>query len=298
MNSFDEFLNTRLLEDVSKEGQMAQYEKALNSLAKVRNKLMRNGMDTVAIDNQMAELHQALGKRNSSTHKWHGAIVRIEQEPINNTPMWKLLTSAGLTFHIPVKDAAGTVKIPKNWHEYPNEKRPIMKFIEYRQEVFGYSMVNLITYTENRTVDVVPFRTQKEESQYFLIKRRSGMWATVGGHIDEGELTNPINAARRELQEETGAQPLVIKQLPVGWIREVVSTPEITPSAEYNSWTLPFIAIVDPHFEMYPNERETLGGSWFDLKDVPSGLHFSHHKQIIHKAVEYLPTLLKQFGKH
>lgn len=298
MNSFDEFLNTKLLEDVSREGQIAQYEKSLSSLAKIRIKLMRNGMDTTDIDKQMTTLHSALNRRNSSTNKWHGYIIRIDQEPINNVSMWRLMTSDGLAFHIPVKDAFGIVKIPHDWQKYPNPKRPISKFVEYRQEVFGYNVINLITYTENRTVDIVPFRTTKEESQYFLIKRRnSGMWATVGGHINEGELDNPINAARRELHEETGAQPLVIRQLPSGWIREVVSNPETNPSAEYNSWTLPFIAIIDPKFEMSPAD-DAVGGAWFNTDEAPHGLHFSHHKEVIRKAIDYLPTLLKQFGKH
>ncbi len=298
MNSFGQYLDQRLAENVSKQGQISQYEKSLNTLMKVRDKLLRNGMDTTDINNQMAQVHDALGRRTSGTHQWHGDIVRIDQEPINNELMWRLMTRDGMAFHIPTDKAVGVVKIPANWHQYPNPKKAISKYVEYKEEIFGYNMINLITYTENRTVDIVPIRTRKDENQYFLIRRKSGMWATVGGHIDEGELNNPILAARRELSEETGAQPLVIRQLPSGWIREVVTDPNLTPSAEYNSWTLPFIAIVDPNFQMVPSEVETKGGSWFDVGEMPSGFHFNHHKQVLQKAFEFLPTLLKQFGKY
>jgi 8-oxo-dGTP pyrophosphatase MutT (NUDIX family) len=298
MSSFHDFLDAKLLEDVSREGQITQYEKSLNSLASIRKKLVSNGMSTNDLDNQMTQLNQALSRRLSGIHKWYGAIIRIDQEPINNTPMWKLSTNSELAFHIPTRDTSGVIKIPINWHQYPNPGRPMMKFIEYRQEVVGYNMVNLITYAENRTVDIVPIKTGKQ-NQYYLIKRKdSGLWATVGGHIDEVELDNPIIAARRELKEETQAEPLVIRQLPSGWVKEVVANPQETPSKDYNSWSLPYIAIINPMFTMKPSD-DAVGGEWFDVGDsIPAGLHFSHHRQILHKAFEFLPTLLKQFGKH
>jgi ADP-ribose pyrophosphatase YjhB (NUDIX family) len=298
MNSFSDFLDERLRQDVSKEGQIAQYEKSLRSLFKVRKRLVANGMNTTDIDNQMNDLNKAMRRRLSGVHKWHGDIVRIDQEPINNTPMWKLSTNNDLVFHIPTKDTAGVIKIPVNWHQYPNPRKPMTKFIEYRQEIFGYNMVNLITYTENRTVDVVPVRTNDDQPQYYLIKRQdSGLWATVGGHIDEGELENPILAARRELREETTAEPLVLRQLPSGWVKEVVANPDETPSKEYNSWTLPFIAIISPTTVMDP-QSDAAGGNWFSIGSVPEALHFTHHKEILRKAFDFLPILLKQFGKH
>jgi hypothetical protein len=100
----------------------------------------------------------------------------------------------------------------------------------------------------------------------------------------------------RELKEETGSVAMVMKKLPVGWIREVMSNPEATPAADYNSWTLPFIAIVNPNTQMAPAD-DAVGGSWFEMGDIPSGLHFKHHKDIINNAFEYFPQLMKQFGK-
>jgi len=298
MNSFKDFLDERLSSDDTKKGQISQYEKSLNSLARVRKRLVANGMDTRDIDDQMKELSGAIRRRMSGVHKWYGDIVRIDQEPINNTSMWKLSTRDGTAFHIPTKNTAGVIKIPVNWHQYPNPHKPMTKYIEYREEVFGHNLIKRLTYTENRTVDIVPVRTKGVGAEYYLIKRKdSGLWATVGGHIDEGELENPILAARRELREETHAEPLVIRQLPSGWMKEVVANPEETPSREYNSWTMPYIAIIDPHLVMEPDD-DAVSGEWFGVGDVPEAMHFSHHRKLLYKAFQFLPHLLHKFGKH
>lgn len=276
---FDEFVSSKMMENVSKEGQINQYERSLSSLSKIKDQLDKDGVDTNDIDNQITQIRQVLSRRKNGTHKWYGLIVRVDQEPINNVLMLKLTTNDGGAFHIPVNSTQGIIKTPIQ----PNKPR----FIEYRQE----GQLNLITYVEARTVDIVPFRSTNE--QYYLIKRKSGLWATVGGHIEEGELESPLLAARRELHEETGAEPLVIRQLPVGWIKEQSNL----ESKEYHSWTLPFIALVDPKFEMNPSV-ETLGGDWFDKENVPADLHFAHHKSILNYAFHFLPILLKQFGKY
>lgn len=298
MSSFQEFLNLQLDREVSKDGQINQYRRSLKDLSKVRERLASSGISTQDMDGQIDQIRQAMERRSSGTHKWHGDIVRIDQESIDSVPMWKLTTRSDLVFHIPAKSTTGVIKIPVNWHQFPSANKPMTKLIEYREALFGYNVVNLITYAENRTVDIVPFRNTGDTSQYYLIKRGdSGLWATVGGHIDEGELHAPIMAARRELKEETKAEPLVIRQLPSGWIKESVTNSDHNPAKEYNSWTLPFIAIISPTFVMEPSD-DAASGEWFGVDHVPDVLHFSHHKKILKKAFEFLPTLLKQFGKH
>lgn len=291
MNGFIEFLNNSILENVSKEEQISEYEKSLDRLLKLKNKLSLDGINTFDIEKQLGEIQNIISRRKSGTNKWYGAIIRIDQDPIHGTLMWRLVTRNGNCFHIPVNKTENIIKIPINWHQYPSEDKPINKLIEYRQEVFGYRMINLITYAENRTVDIVPFRTSKDNSDYFLIKGSSGLWAIPGGHIEEGELETPIIAARRELEEETHAQPLVIQQIPGGWVKENCDN-----SREYNSWTLPFIAIISPTFQMQPDD-DAKGGSWFKIGDMPSGMHFKHHKNILERAFKFLPNLLKNYGK-
>jgi len=281
----------------NREGQINQFQYAQKKLHKVRQKLSRMGMDTNHIDDQLSRVNAALDHRLSATGNFHGAIIRIDQEQNGETIYWKLTARNGEQFYIPMNATEGITKIPAMWQKFPSAEKPMTKFLEYKTEMVGSQKMNIITYAENRTVDIVPIRTQGEHSQYYLIKRRkSGLWATPGGHIDEGELSNPINAARRELREETGAHPLYIQQLPGGWLKEEVAHPDQWAAVEYHSWTMPFIAIVQPDFQMTPGD-DAADGQWFDPGHSPDDFHFTHHKQILSMAFEYLPQLMAKFGK-
>jgi len=56
------------------------------------------------------------------------------------------------------------------------------------------------------TVDILVFTILEDKVEMLLIRRKNapfqGKWAIPGGFVDEGE--RPIDAARRELEEETG----------------------------------------------------------------------------------------------
>lgn len=274
MNSFGDFLENK---HISKEEQLARQQKTLEQLNKTKKKLAKDGLDTFDIDQQMRKVDAALVRRRSGTHSYYGTVVRFDQ----STEGWRITTRDGRLFLLPYPDAHEIMKIPADWQSF---KKPQPKFIEYRQE----GERNIITHVENRTVDIVPFRTT--DSKFYLIRRKdSGLWATVGGHIEEGE--NPLAAAQRELHEETGSYPLILRKIPYGWVRSVSAL----PSREHNSWTLPFIALMNPETVMKPQD-DAIGGDWFDF--IPDNLHFDHHKKIIRLAQQHLPSLLKEFGKH
>src|SRR6266581_1558171 len=65
------------------------------------------------------------------------------------------------------------------------------------------------------TVDVVMMSLRQRDLQILLIKRRSwpyeGMWAIPGGFVNMQESLE--EAAKRELQEETGVQDVYLEQL-------------------------------------------------------------------------------------
>lgn len=65
------------------------------------------------------------------------------------------------------------------------------------------------------TVDAVIFRKNGDRNELLLIKRKNdpfkGKWALPGGFVDEGE--DLADAAKRELQEETGLVVEGLKQL-------------------------------------------------------------------------------------
>lgn len=45
-----------------------------------------------------------------------------------------------------------------------------------------------------------------------------GMWSGIGGHMEEGELNDPLSACFREIKEETGIEAAMIKTLNLRYI--------------------------------------------------------------------------------
>lgn len=89
------------------------------------------------------------------------------------------------------------------------------------------------------TVDVVLI-TREPKPRVLLIQRKcdpfAGAWALPGGFVNEGERL--VDAARRELKEETGVDAKVLEQLysagdpgrdPRGWTVSVVFTAHVDP---------------------------------------------------------------------
>ena len=279
MGSFSEFKKNR--------DQISKFTQSIDALKSIKGNLKDNGVETDDLNNQIKRANSVLARRLSGTNKWYGSIVRIDQETVNGVLLWRLLGQDGEVFNIPVQETNNIIKLPIIWQDL---SKPINKYIEYQERQIGTSSFKIITYTENRTVNIIPFRTNKELSQYYLIKKEdTGLWATVGGYVEPSELNNPLKAALRELREETGAFPLAIRELPCGWLKS--NTPE-----EYHSYTLPFIALIDPEFDINPS-KNAIEGNWFDTKSNIDSLSSSVQKTIIQEAKSYLPVLLKEFGK-
>jgi len=133
------------------------------------------------------------------------------------------------------------------------------------------------------TVDIVVAARRAGEWQVLLIRRRNppfaGHWALPGGFVEPNE---PLEAAaRRELWEETGAEPAHLEQLytfgdpgrdPRGW----------TISIAYLAWLGPEEA---EHWQLEANSDASEVG-WFDLREPPP-LAFDH-AQILARAVTRL----------
>ncbi len=133
------------------------------------------------------------------------------------------------------------------------------------------------------TVDAVVIARHPEGPRVLLIKRRNppfaGRWALPGGFVEPNE---PLEAAaRRELQEETGATPAHLEQLytfgdpgrdPRGWTISVAYLALLEPG-DLERWRL----------EAGSDAREV---GWFDLYDPPP-LAFDH-AQIVARAAARL----------
>jgi len=118
------------------------------------------------------------------------------------------------------------------------------------------------------TVDVV-IATRESRPRVLLIRRKkepfAGSWALPGGFVEENERL--ADAARRELEEETGAKVRDLEQLytagdpgrdPRGWTVSVVYLAQVDPNA------------IKP---VAADDAEEVG--WWPLDELPT-LAFDH----------------------
>jgi 8-oxo-dGTP pyrophosphatase MutT (NUDIX family) len=61
---------------------------------------------------------------------------------------------------------------------------------------------------KDQSFGVIPVRRQNGEYQYLLVQHHAGHWAFPKGHAENGETDQ--QAARRELQEETGISKVIL----------------------------------------------------------------------------------------
>lgn len=119
------------------------------------------------------------------------------------------------------------------------------------------------------TVDCVVFGYDAEELKVLLIQRDldpfEGKWALPGGfvHIDE----TLENAARRELQEETGIADLYLEQL--------YTFGEVNRDPRERVVSVAYYALVDLFHHRLTAATDARNAAWFAVDDTPP-LAFDH----------------------
>lgn len=167
----------------------------------------------------------------------------------------------------------------------PSPAKPWAKF--FRFEPLNVDGRNIITYVENRTVDIIPVSSDRKA--VFLIRRQTkggieGGIALPGGHIDPPEL--PVDAAYRELSEEVLADVDARREVAemtclddLGWVAEKVAPGKVP--AEHVSMTLAFVAVMKPEATLVAGD-DAADGMWYDLEQIPwQDFHFLHHVDIL-----------------
>ncbi|MEE2645515.1 MAG: NUDIX hydrolase [Myxococcota bacterium] len=120
------------------------------------------------------------------------------------------------------------------------------------------------------TADLLPLRFRKERLELLLIERSAppfeGAYAFPGGFVDQGE--TPVEAARRELREETGVE--AERLLEVGSFG--------APGRDPRGWTLSvaFLALLPPETEAVAGDDARSVG-WFPVNQLPP-LAFDHQE--------------------
>ena len=118
------------------------------------------------------------------------------------------------------------------------------------------------------TVDIV-LATLEARPRVLLIRRKkdpfAGKWALPGGFVDEKERL--ADAARRELEEETGAKVSNLEQLYTAG----------DPGRDPRGWTVSvvFLARAEPRSIRARAADDAAAVKWFPLDDLPE-LAFDH----------------------
>lgn len=131
------------------------------------------------------------------------------------------------------------------------------------------------------TVDVVMMTLRQRDLQVLLVKRRSwpyeGMWAIPGGFVNINESLE--DAAKRELQEETGVQDVYLEQL------YTFGDPKRDPRTRVI--TVVYFALIDAQQLHVRAADDAADVGWFSVYQLPS-LAFDHDK-----IIQYTLTRLR-----
>jgi 8-oxo-dGTP diphosphatase len=151
---------------------------------------------------------------------------------------------------------------------------------------------NAETYDPSRydrpsvTVDVVIFTLQSGELHVLLVQRKhwpfEGRWAIPGGFVNMDEGLD--QAARRELEEETGVRDIYLEQL------FTFGHPKRDPRTRVIS--VAYIALVSADTQTLRVSEESTDVRWFPVRRLPGPLAFDHDS-ILAMALERLRSKLE-----
>lgn len=129
------------------------------------------------------------------------------------------------------------------------------------------------------TVDALIFLRKNDNWNVLLIQRKNypfeGLWAIPGGFMDMNETL--IEAAYRELKEETGLENVVISQF--------YTFDAIDRDPRHRTISTIFVGFTDEKNCNAQASDDAIDAQWFKIDALPE-MAFDH-KMIIEKAVEW-----------
>ena len=129
---------------------------------------------------------------------------------------------------------------------------------------------------EKKLIDLYPYRINNKAIEFLLLKRAEGQlydgqWRMIGGKVDAGE--THWQAALRELDEETGLQPLKFWTLP-----------SLNKFYEWNSDTILFIPAFAAQIDSTDSiqlDKEHSEAVWLEINDATERLFWPEQRRLL-----------------
>ena len=158
--------------------------------------------------------------------------------------------------------------------ELINVKKDIIEYINDKY-------ADGLKITEVKSSGALVFRYDKEKKlEFLLVKINGGNWGFPKGHIEENE--NEIEAAKREIKEETG---LDVELYYSDEFKKVISY--ITNDGNLKYVTL-YLAEVGNDDQVYIDNDEIVDYKWLRLDEALKVITYSSQRDVLHSARLYL----------
>ncbi len=128
---------------------------------------------------------------------------------------------------------------------------------------------------KERSYGIIPVLFEEEKVSVLLVRHKAGWWGFPKGHPEEGE--TPVEAASRELQEETNLQveKILLPEPFLESYRFLHQGEWIDKSVHY------FLATTKNPNDIMVDDREVVEGKWTPIKEAEALLTFSEGKAIV-----------------
>lgn len=134
------------------------------------------------------------------------------------------------------------------------------------------------TLVEDAAYGFVPFVIQDSQPLYLVTLHYKGHWAFPKGHA-EGDET-PLEAARRELLEETGLTPVKVYEETLFSEEYVFVDPDGRKIHKTNTFWLAEM----PHTDVIPQEEEVMDFAWLPYNEALERMTFDTGKVSLQQA--------------
>ncbi len=141
-----------------------------------------------------------------------------------------------------------------------------------------------------KSAGAIIFRIANGEPHYLLLHYPSGHWEFAKGHIEEGE--NPEQAAKREIEEETGIKNITLvpnfKEYSKYFFKKNYDL--VGEAKKTAPWVFKLVVfyLAETKTENVVISKEHKGFTWLPYEQAIKKLTFKNARELLKKSNEYL----------